>query len=320
MKILVTGGAGFIGSNVVDAYIEAGHDVAVVDNLHSGRRENINPAARFYEVDVRSGELRKVIEDERPDVINHHAAQMSVPASVKDPAFDAEVNVGGLINLLEAARRCGVRKVLFISSGGAIYGEAPKVPTAEDCRPVPLSPYAITKYAAELYLAFYRHEYSLDHTVLRYSNVYGPRQVPHGEAGVVAIFMNNLMKNKPCMLYAFAEEPSGMARDYCFVGDVVAANVAALTEGSAAVVNIGTGVETHTLDLFNLIYEALAERRPGLDPALKAPARAPARAGDLKRSCLDVTRAGSVLGWRPGVALAEGLKKTVEWRLGQEIE
>ena len=324
MKILVTGGAGFIGSNVVDAYIEAGHDVAVVDNLSSGSRENLNPAARFYEVDVRSGELPKVIEDERPEVINHHAAQMSVPASVKDPAFDAEVNVLGFINLLEAARRCGVRKVVFISSGGAIYGEAEHLPTAEGCAPVPLSPYAITKYAAELYLAFYSHEYSLDYTVLRYSNVYGERQVPHGEAGVVAIFMNNLMKNEPCTLYAFAEEPSGpsrsggMTRDYCFVGDVVAANVAALTKGSAEVVNIGTGVATNTLDLFNLIYAALAERMDGLDPALKIPGSALARPGDLKRSCLDATRAGSVLGWRPGVALADGIGRTVEWRLGCE--
>jgi UDP-glucose 4-epimerase len=317
VKILVTGGAGFIGSNVVDAYIEAGHDVAVVDNLYSGKRENLNPGARFYQVDVRSEGLREVLEAERPDVVNHHAAQMSVPASVKDPAFDADVNVLGFINLLEAARSSGTRKVVFISSGGAMYGEADELPTPESCRPKPLSPYAITKLVSENYLAYYNHQYGLDYTVLRYANVYGPRQVPHGEAGVVAIFMDSLVSGKPCTLYFFDDEPRGMTRDYCFVGDVVRANILALTKGSREAFNIGTGVATHTLDLFNSIYRAIGAREPGLSPDLKEPGRGAARPGDLRASCLNVDKAAEGLGWRARVVLAEGLDKTVEWRLGQ---
>ncbi len=320
MKILVTGVAGFIGSNVVDAYIEAGHEVAVVDNLHSGVRDNINPAARFFEVDIRSVEFKGIVEDFAPEVINHHAAQMSVPDSVKDPAFDADVNIIGFINLLEAARGAGVRKVVFISSGGAIYGEAGRLPTSENCEPVPLSPYAISKFAGEKYLAFYRHQYSIDYTVLRYSNVYGPRQIPHGEAGVVAIFMDNLIAGRVCTLNVDAQEPRGMIRDYCFVGDVVRANIAALTEGAAAVVNIGAGLQTHTLDLYNLIYAALTEKRPDLVPEFKAPVTAPARPGDIKRSCLDTSRAGSVLGWQSAVTLADGLAKTTDWRLVREAK
>ncbi len=317
MKILVTGGAGFIGSNVADAYIEAGHDVAVVDNLYSGKRENLNPKARFYEVDVRSEGLRKVLEAERPEVVNHHAAQMSVPASVEDPVFDADVNVLGFINLLEAARSTGVRKVVFISSGGAMYGEADELPTPESCHPKPLSPYAITKLVSENYLAFYNHQYGLDYTVLRYANVYGPRQVPHGEAGVVAIFMDRLSNNRPCTLYHFEEEPRGMTRDYCFVGDVVRANLMALAKGSREAFNIGTATPTHTLDLFNSIYRSLASRLPEMAPALGEPKRGLARAGDLKNSCLNVDKAAEVLGWRAEAGLREGIGKTVDWRLGQ---
>ncbi|NQU14227.1 MAG: NAD-dependent epimerase/dehydratase family protein, partial [Desulfobacteraceae bacterium] len=184
MKILVTGGAGFIGSNVVDGYVRAGHEVLVVDNLYTGKRSNVNPEARFYELDIRSQEVVKVMEKERPEVLNHHAAQMSVPDSVSDPIFDADINIKGLLNLLEAAVQYKVKKVIFISSGGAIYGEASEYPTSEDCEPKPLSPYAVTKYCSEHYLAFYRHQYGLDYTTLRYANIYGPRQVRHGEAGV----------------------------------------------------------------------------------------------------------------------------------------
>src|SRR3972149_5971899 len=196
MKILVTGGAGFIGSNVVDAYIGAGHEVVVVDNLYSGKLLNLNPRARFYLLDIRSAELKKVFEMERPEVVNHHAAQMSVPASVEDPSFDADVNVLGFINVLEAARRSGTRKVIFISSGGTVYGDPAEFPSTEACPPNPLSPYAITKMVSESYLKFYRHQYGLDYTTLRYGNIYGPRQTPHGEAGVGAIFMNRLLRGK----------------------------------------------------------------------------------------------------------------------------
>jgi UDP-glucose 4-epimerase len=204
MKILVTGGAGFIGSNVVDGYIGAGHEVLILDNLYTGKRVNVNPQARFYEMDIRSREAAKVVLDEQPDVLNHHAAQMSVPASVSDPGFDADVNIRGFLNLLEAAVKSGVKKVIFISSGGAVYGEAEEYPTSEAYLPKPLSPYAITKYSSEHYLTYYRHQYGLDYTTLRYANVYGPRQIPHGEAGVVAIFMNNLIEGNPIRFESFS--------------------------------------------------------------------------------------------------------------------
>lgn len=314
MKILVTGGAGFIGSNVVDAYIEAGHEVVVVDNLFSGKRENLNPKARFYLMDIRSPELGKMLEFERPEIINHHAAQISVPASVEDPLFDASVNIMGLLNLLEGARRYGVRKVIFISSGGAIYGEAREYPTSEASPALALSPYAIAKAVSENYLAFYRHQYGLDFTVLRYANVYGPRQVPHGEAGVVAIFMDRLLAGKPCTIYHFPDAPDGMIRDYCFVGDVVEANLIALERGSGTTFNIGTGQETRTRGLFDAIYSVIERKRP-LDPALKEPLAALARPGDLTRSCLVVDRAREGLGWRPKTVLADGLAKTLEWKL-----
>jgi len=316
MKILVTGGAGFIGSNVVDAYIGAGHDVVVVDNLYTGKRENLNPAARFYLMDVRSPEIRKLFDYERPDLVNHHAAQMSVPASVEDPDFDADVNVRGFINILEAARATGTGKVIFISSGGAIYGEAEEYPTTESYPPQPLSPYAITKSVSEDYLAFYKHHHGLDYTVLRYANVYGPRQIPHGEAGVVAIFMDRILAGKPSTVYHYPDEPRGMTRDYCFVGDVVAANLLALTKGSGEAFNIGTCVATHTLDLFNTVYDAVAGRVSDVPPGIREPASGEARPGDLKRSCLNVEKARGGLGWSPEVSLAEGIELTLDWRLG----
>ncbi|MEF3168256.1 MAG: NAD-dependent epimerase/dehydratase family protein [Deltaproteobacteria bacterium] len=314
MKILVTGGAGFIGSNVVDAYIEAGHEVVVVDNLYSGKRENLNPKARFYLMDIRSPELGKMLEFERPEIVNHHAAQISVPASVEDPLFDASVNIQGFLNLLEGARRYGVRKIIFISSGGAIYGEAKEYPTSESSPALPLSPYAIAKAVSENYLAFYRHQYGLDFTVLRYANVYGPRQVPHGEAGVVAIFMDRLLAKRPCTIYHFPDAPMGMIRDYCFVGDVVQANLSALERGSGTAFNIGTGRETRTRELFDAICSAI-ERKLPLDPALKEPLTAIARPGDLSRSCLLVDRAREGLKWTPTTVLEDGLAKTLQWKL-----
>lgn len=316
MRILVTGGAGFIGSNVVDAYIAAGHDVAVVDNLSSGKKENLNPKARFYHVDIRSEEIRSILRTEKPDIINHHAAQMSVPASVEDPIYDADVNVKGFLNILEGARAASVKKIVFISSGGAVYGEAAEYPTTELYQPRPLSPYAITKFVSERYLDFYNYQYGMDYTVLRYANVYGPRQVPHGEAGVVAIFMDRLLAKKPCTLFHFKEEPRGMVRDYCFVGDVARANLLALEKGSGDAFNIGTGVETHTEELFNVIFRTFSERMPGLPEELGQLARAAARAGDLKKSCLNTRKAAKELGWAPEVSLAEGIRKTMVWRTG----
>lgn len=317
MKILVTGGAGFIGSNVADGYIRAGHEVLILDNLYTGKRFNVNPQAQFHELDIRSPEAAKIIEQEKPDILNHHAAQMSVPASVAEPGFDADVNIKGFLNLLEASVKTGVKKVIFISSGGAIYGEADEYPTSEAYVPKPLSPYAVTKYASEHYLAYYRHQYGLDYTTLRYANVYGPRQVPHGEAGVVAIFMNNLIEGTQSMLNHFPEDEGGMVRDYCYVGDVVRANLAALNHGNGDFFNIGTGRGTKTLDLYEIILNTLK----GMDmPVVKKifeMKKQLARPGDLKKSCLIIEKAAGVLGWQPKVQLKEGIHETLKWRLNR---
>lgn len=317
MKILVTGGAGFIGSNVVDAYLNAGHEVVVMDNLFSGKWENLNPGARFYLMDIRNPEVAEVFAREKFDLVNHHAAQMSVPASVEDPLFDADVNVKGLVNLLEVSRQHGVRKVIFISSGGAVYGEAEEFPTSENYPVQPLSPYAITKSVSEQYLAFYRYQYGIDYTVLRYANVYGPRQIPHGEAGVVAVFMDRLLKGKTCTVYRYPEEPRGMTRDYCYVKDIVRANLLALDRGSVEVFNIGTGRETNTADLFLEVFQAMKALKPDLPDSLQNYETGAARSGDLRRSCLSCDKAAAELGFTPSYSLTEGLLKTAEWRLGK---
>jgi len=309
LKILVTGGAGFIGSHVVDGYIKAGHDVVVVDNLFTGKRENINPAARFYEIDIRSKGLEKIFEIERPLIVNHHAAQISVPVSVENPIFDAEVNIIGLINLLQNCVKHGVRKIIFASSGGAIYGEAQEYPTSEKYLPVPLSPYAITKLTSEYYLRFYEHQYGLNYTILRYANIYGPRQIPKGEAGVVAIFTENLLSGKTSVICHFPDEPYGMERDYCYVENVVKANILVLENGSNEIFNIGSGKPTKTRELYKKLYDLINKS----DPSLRAPVPAPPRHGDIKRSCLNIDKAKRMLGWTLDVSLEEGLKKTVQW-------
>ncbi len=315
MKILVTGGAGFIGSNVVDGYIDAGHEVLILDNLYTGKRSNVNPQARFYELDIRSPEAAGIILQEQPDIINHHAAQMSVPASVSDPGFDADVNIGGFLNLLESAVKSGVKKVVFISSGGAIYGEADEYPTSESYIPKPLSPYAITKYSSEHYLEYYRHQYGLDYTTLRYANVYGPRQIPHGEAGVVAIFMNNLISGNQSMLNHFPEDVRGMVRDYCFVGDVVSANLAALNRGNGDFFNIGTGEGTKTGDLYETILNVMKETGRPVSEKMFEMKKQLARPGDLKKSCLIIRKAADILAWKSKVQLNAGIRETLKWRL-----
>jgi len=317
MKILVTGGAGFIGSNVVDGYIEEGHEVIVVDDLSSGKRSNVNPRATFYEVDIRSRELEKVMEREKPEIINHHAAQISVPASVSDPMLDADINIRGFLNLLQCGVKWGTRKVIFISSGGAIYGEADEYPTSEKYLPKPLSPYAVSKYASEHYLAYYHHQYGLEYTVLRYANIYGPRQIAHGEAGVVAIFMDNLLKERPSTLYHFREDKEGMVRDYTFVGDIVKANKLALDRGNLDCFNIGTGRETKTLELYETIFQVFQELSGKSLESLSMPVRALARPGDLTKSCLVAEKAREVLGWKPDTGLEGGIRKTWQWRSSQ---
>ena len=317
MKILVTGGAGFIGSNVVDGFIQAGHEVLVVDNLLTGKRSNVNPEARFHEMDIRSPDMNELIERDRPDILCHHAAQISVPNSVSNPIEDAEINIIGLLNLLESAVKHKVKKVIFISSGGAIYGEASEFPTSESCLPKPFSPYAVSKYSSEHYLAYYKHEYGLHYTVLRYANIYGPRQIPRAEAGVVAIFMDNLIQGKSSVLNHFPDDDEGMVRDYCYVGDVVKANLDAIEKGSGDCFNIGTGVGTKTLILYNIIYKAFKELRPEVSEELSLPIRKTARPGDLSRSCLVVDKARRVLGWKPETTLEEGIRRTLDWRVGQ---
>jgi UDP-glucose 4-epimerase len=318
MKILVTGGAGFIGSHVVNGYLEAGHEVLPVDNLSTGKRSNVNPEAAFYHLDIRSEQTDELIRRERPEILNHHAAQISVPDSVSDPLRDADINIKGLLNLLESAAKHGVRKVIFSSTGGAIYGEASEYPTSEDYYPRPLSPYAVSKYSSEHYLAYYRHQYGLDYTTLRYANIYGPRQIPHGEAGVIAIFMDNLLKGKPSTLYHFPDDEEGMVRDYCYVGDVVKANLSALENGSADFFNIGTGRGIKTLALYNTILDAFKEAVGRVPVDLEKPVRRIARQGDVSKSCLNVEKARRFLGWVPETSLEQGIRKTWQWRLSKD--
>ena len=301
MKILVTGGAGFIGSHVVDAYVAAGHEVVVVDDLSTGKRENLNPKATFHQLDVQDPRVIDLIRDERPAVVNLHAAQMDVRRSVADPVFDARVNIIGLLQCLEGARKANVRRVIFVSSGGAAYGEQEAFPASETHPTNPVSPYGVSKRAGELYAFFYRAEYQLPFFALRYANVYGPRQDPHGEAGVVAIFAGKMLRGEPVTVNGDGKQ----TRDYVFVGDVVQANLAALEREPCGAVNIGTGVETDVNRLAQLMLEASAsgsELRHG-----------PAKAGEQRRSVIDHAKAAERLGWRPSVPLAEGLRRTVEW-------
>ncbi len=318
MKVLVTGGCGFIGSHVVDLFVEKGFDVVVIDDLSSGKPENLNEAARFYREDIGSGNMDRIFRDEKPDLISHHAAQISVPLSVREPLLDAETNIKGTIRLLEASRQAGVRRFIFSSTGGAIYGEAGQVPTTEEWVPEPASPYAISKFAAEKYIRYYHHQFALPYTILRYSNVYGPRQIPHGEAGVVAIFTENLLREKTSELYHFPEEPRGMVRDYCYVKDVARANLVAWERGTTGIFNIGTGRGTYTSELYNRIVAAVRAGGRALGAEFNEPRRGLARAGDIRISTLDAKKAEQQLGWTPAFDLDRGLAETVAWYLGHE--
>jgi len=317
MKILVTGGCGFIGSHVADAFINNGHTVVVVDNLSMGSLANKNEKAHFYEIDVCSPEMAAVFEAEKPDIVAHLAAQISVPESVRDPLFDAEVNIRGTIRLLEMSRSHGVKKFVFSSTGGAIYGEATQVPTGETYVPEPASPYAISKMSAENYIRFYGSQYGLNYTVLRYSNVYGPRQIPHGEAGVVAIFTEMLFDGKLPVVNHFPEEPRGMTRDYCYVGDIAQANLIAASEPNKGIYNIGTGLGTCTMDLYRSVVEVLREKGIEVPPAFDEPGRGAARDGDIRVSILNAGKAERELGFRAKHDLKAGLTTTIEWYLSK---
>jgi UDP-glucose 4-epimerase len=301
MKVLVTGGAGFIGSHVVDAYVTSGYEVIVVDNLCTGKRENLNPRARFVELDINDAATAELVRAERPDVLNHHAAQMDVRRSVADPLFDARTNVLGTIALLEAARVAGVGKVLFVSSGGAVYGEQETFPAPETHPTWPVSPYGVSKRSGELYCHFYQAEYGLPFVAFRYANVYGPRQDPHGEAGVVAIFSGRMLRGEPVTVNGDGKQ----TRDYVFVGDVARMNLLALERDATGPVNIGTAVETDV--------NTLAETMLDVSGSRSEVRHGPAKAGEQRRSVVDIRRAAEVFGWTPEVSLRDGLARTVEF-------
>jgi UDP-glucose 4-epimerase len=299
MRILVTGGAGFIGSHVVDTYIEAGHDVFVVDDLSTGKLENLHPRAHFLHADLLDLAVRKLIASEKIEVVNHHAAQMDVRRSVADPLFDARVNLLGMLNILEGAREAKVKKVIFSSSGGTVYGEQLEFPASEDHSTQPISPYGVSKRSGEHYLYFYSVEYGIPYIALRYANIYGPRQDPHGEAGVVAIFTLRLLSNQQPVINGDGKQ----TRDYVFVKDVARANLAALQADYCGPINIGTSTETDVNQLFLQLRTLSNSSLPEI--------HGPAKSGEQRRSSLTWTRARDVLGWSPAVGLEEGLRETV---------
>lgn len=307
MRALVTGGAGFIGSHLADALLERGAQVAVLDSLATGRRENVAPGAEFFEADLRDRDaVLQAVGRFRPTHIFHQAAQASVKVSVDDPLLDAHVNVIGGLHLLEAAREAGVKRFVFASTGGALYGEVPDGRAADEGRPLqPKSPYGAGKAAFELYLDVYRQNFGLSYTVLRYANVYGPRQDPFGEAGVVAIFTSRLLRGEPVTLFA-RKNPGddGCVRDYVYVGDVVAANLLAAEAELDGAFNVGTGVGTTTRQVLAAIEAALG-RSAEIMPA-------PPRPGDLERSVVDASALRRA-GWRPAVSFDEGIRRTVAW-------
>ena len=326
MKILVTGGAGFIGSNVSDVLVKDGHEVTVLDNLSTGKEENINPEVKFYNVDLLDIEsLELVFREFKPDVVNHHAAQIDVRKSVEDPAFDAETNIIGSINLFELSINYGVRRIIFSSTGGALYGEPEKLPATEDTPIEPLSPYGVAKYCAENYLNYFKRLYELrdrhaslrsahddkeersvgiERVILRYANVYGPRQDPLGEAGVVAIFAGKILKGEKPVIFGDGNQ----TRDYIYVEDVVKANVLAL-EGKEGIYNIGTGRETSVNELIEIFSKVLGRE-------IK-PEYAPPRIGEVHRISLDGEKAKKELGFVPKYSLPDGILKTIEWYKGK---
>lgn len=319
MRVLVTGGAGFIGSHVVDGLLAGGHQVAVLDDLSSGSRENLAQQAKFYEADIRDRDrVLRIFEEFRPEGVSHQAAQLSVSRSVREPAFDASVNVIGMLNVLDAAVASGVQRFAFASSGGVLYGET-TVPATEDTPANPVSPYGITKWTGENYLRFYLREHQLRSVALRYANAYGERQNPHGEAGVVAIFSQKLLRGETPRINGDGR----YVRDYVHVADVVQANLHALlnTNSDFEAVNVGTGLPTDVNELELLIRSAcqreLAQR--GRTTTLSTPEYGPARAGDLRSNLVSSDRAQALWGWRPGVELSTGLARTVAWFAQQEL-
>lgn len=302
VKVLVTGGAGFIGSHVVDAYLDSGYEVVVVDDLSTGRLSNLNPAATFYEMDIRSPQLSEVFEREQPDYVNHHAAQMDVRRSVADPLFDAEVNIQGSINLFECARKYGVKNLVYISSGGAVYGEPEYLPCDEDHPVKPICQYGASKHTVEHYLYIYQKLYGLNYVILRYANVYGPRQDPLGEAGVVAIFTGRMLSGKQVVINGDGRQE----RDFVYVADCARANLLALQDSNLnQAFNLGSGQGTSINQIFALLKDITQFPR--------AEVHGPAKLGETRRIFLDASRAKRELNWAPEIGLKEGLEKTVAY-------
>jgi UDP-glucose 4-epimerase len=301
MKVLVTGGAGFVGSHVVDRLLRAGHDVVVVDNLATGKRGSLNSEACFYEADIRDADaLARILDTERPEIVSHQAAQASVNVSMADPVRDAQANVLGSLNVLEACRRHGVRKLIYAGTGGAAVGEPKYLPVDEDHPVEPLSPYGASKHAVEHYCSLYRANWGLDTTILRYANVYGPRQDPLGEAGVIAIFTGRMLGDGEPVVNGTGEQE----RDYVYVGDVAEANLLALERGGGGMYHLGTGVGTSVNTIFDHLAELTGYARPRK--------HGPALSGEVFRIFLSIDRARRDLGWMPRVSLEEGLRITVE--------
>lgn len=300
MKVLVTGGAGFIGSHVVDALIEEGHSVAVVDDLSSGKREHVNRHATLYELDIRSPDLDQVLAQERPEMVNHHAAQVDVRHSVADPIFDADVNILGSLNLLECARKHGVRKFIYASTGGAVYGEPNYLPCDENHPLNPVCPYGVSKLAVEHYLYLYSLSYGLEYTILRYPNVYGPRQDPSGEGGVVAIFARQMVHGEQVVINGSGEQE----RDFIYVDDIVRANLLTIDRGQGHAYNLGGGAGMPINELFAKMKE--------MTGYASEPVHGPPKRVETFRIYLDAGKAREELGWEPVVGLEEGLKRAIE--------
>jgi UDP-glucose 4-epimerase len=302
MKILITGGAGFIGSNIADALLAKGHNVIVFDNLSSGKKENVNKKAKFYKANIYyKKKVDEIFKKEKPQIVIHHAAQIDVRKSVDNPFFDAEVNILGSINILNACVENKVKKIIFASSGGSVYGECRSSATKEDIKTNPLSPYAIAKNSVENYINFYSIVHGLDYTILRYGNVYGPRQDPHGEAGVVAIFAARMLKNEEVTVFGDGKQ----MRDYVYVGDVVNANLKSLTKGKNKIINIGTSKAVSVNELIKVMSKVSGYKK-------KAQYK-PKRDGELFKSFLNINKAKAVLSWIPKVDIEQGIKLTIDY-------
>ena len=300
-KILVTGGAGFIGSNVADRFISLGHKVVIVDNLSTGFKENVHPKAKFYKADINGKKIEQIFKDEKPEILCHHAAQIDVRKSVSDPIFDAKVNIEGTLNLLNNCVKYKTKKVIFASTGGALYGEQDYFPADEKHPERPLSPYGIAKLAIEKYLYFFRESYGLDYISLRYANVYGPRQNPWGEAGVVAIFTQKLLAGEKAVINGDGKQ----TRDYVYVKDVVDANLLALNYPESDSFNIGTSKETDVNTIFSLLKGKIGSKQKEM--------HGPKKPGEQRRSVLDYSKAKKILGWSPKYGFEEGIEETVKY-------